>query len=308
MKLSIDSQWHGWRIEKILDTLYPGRTRRQWKSFLSAGGVRLGSRTLSFGDRMSQGSVVELTLSIPPRDDEWFPKPCPDTVELLQRAERWAVMRKPHGLPTMPILPEDCPTAAGGVLALFPDIQADPPREAGILNRLDNGTCGLLLVGLDKEAAHRLRQSFANHQVEKEYIAVVRGSLTERFWAEGHIMTTGRDRVSYESGPHGRGKRAVSLVIPLRHTQEWSVVRVVTRFGRRHQVRVQLAHEGHPIMGDLLYGGEPLDNGDDHFLLWARTIRFDTPEPVRQKRSRMEVTDPLIPESFVPFVSAEYLT
>ncbi len=191
--------------------------------------------------------------------------------------ERVLVLEKPPGLPTLPLFPDDSPTAAGALFARFPAITAMPPREAGIVNRLDNDTCGLLLAGLDPEAQQALRQRFSAHQIEKVYWAMVPGSFPdEPKWVHGRILTRGTSRVHYEPGEGDEGQVAISLVEPIWRSEDCSLVSVTTRTGRRHQVRVQLASLGFPVLHDLLYGRSDAVPITGHFL-WARSIHFHDP-------------------------------
>mgnify|MGYP002346148070 FL=1 len=268
----------GWRVEKICAQLYPGRTRPQWQNLIEAGGVLVNGRRARRGDRPEAGATLRL-LSLPPEADAWTPAfTDPGALRVVLQTASVVLADKPPGLPTLPLTPEDAPTAAGALFAAFPGIVGDPPREAGIVNRLDNDTAGLLVAGLTPPVQERLRQRFASHRIEKTYRALVHGRFPEGpRWLSGRVFTLGTSRVRYEPGEGDGGQMAISLATRVWEGGGYSLVDVVTRFGRRHQVRVQLAAEGHPIVHDGLYGPGAALGIPGHFL-WARQVTFADPE------------------------------
>ena len=268
----------GWRVEKICAALHPGRTRSQWQILIDNGMVRVDGKKARRGDRPAAGALMELA-ELPLEAHVWTPAYTdPGMIRVILRTPQLIVLDKPPQLPTLPLTPDDTPTAAGALFAAEPGIVGAPPREAGIVNRLDNDTSGLLLAGLDPATSERLRQRFASHRIEKTYRALVHGSFHENpVWLTGRIFTLGTQRVRYEPGEGADGQMAISLATRLWEGAGYSLVEVVTRFGRRHQVRVQLAHAGHPIVNDGLYSQEPPLPLAGHFL-WARQIAFADPE------------------------------
>ncbi|MBU1535947.1 RluA family pseudouridine synthase [Myxococcota bacterium] len=280
MQFTVDAALHGQRIEKILQSQRSGITRSQWKYFVQTKNVLVDGRPALWGERIRTGCFVEL-LEEPVERDLWTPPPCEQPqLEVSFDHGGFLVLDKPAGLPTMPRTPVDVPTAAGFIAATWPDIieRASPKREAGIVNRLDNNTSGLILVARDPELYDKYRKYFMNHHVEKEYWALCKGRLTGRSWIEGRVISDvgPADRVGWENGDGERGKRAVSLVEPIAAVNNLTLVRVITRFGRRHQVRVQLASLGCPLVGDHVYGSrddDPVTDFPGHFL-WARRISF----------------------------------
>lgn len=287
-------------MEKICAHLHPGRTRPQWQNLIEAGAVLVDGRRARRGDRPGAGATLRL-LALPPEADAWTPAPAdPAAIRIVLRTASVVLADKPPRLPTLPLTPEDAPTAAGALLAAIPGIVGAPPREAGIVNRLDNDTAGLLVAGLTPEVRERLRQRFASHRIEKTYRALVHGRFPEGpRWLSGRVFTLGTSRVRYEPGEGDGGQMAISLVTRLWEGGGYSLVDVVTRFGRRHQVRVQLAAEGHPIVNDGLYGPEAVLPIPGHFL-WARQVAFADPEGdlPRQVDSRH------LPGSWLDFATA----
>ncbi len=289
----------GWRVEKICAHLFPGRTRPQWQNLIDEGQVLLDGRRARRGDRPAAGATLRL-LALPPEADAWTPAPTdPSLIRLVLTTSTVVLADKPPGLPTLPLTPADAPTAAGALFAAVPGIVGAPPREAGIVNRLDNDTAGLLVAGLTPPLQERLRQRFASHRIEKTYLALVHGRFPERQqWLTGRVFTQGTSRVRYEPGEGAGGQMAISLASRLWEGGGFSLVQVVTRFGRRHQVRVQLAQLGHPVANDSLYGPGAALPFSGHFL-WASRVAFADPESDLPR----VVASRTLPESWLAFAA-----
>jgi len=130
-----------------------------------------------------------------------------------------------------------------------------------LINRLDRETSGLVLVAKTGEAARRLRKNWESRAVQKEYLAIAHGHLRE---AQGIIdAPLGKDKGSRVAikdcvREDGASSRTVFFVERcfMRAGGSFTLVRVVPHTGRKHQIRIHLAHIGHPIVGDKLYGGD----------------------------------------------------
>lgn len=160
-------------------------------------------------------------------------------------------------------------------------------------HRLDRQTSGVLLVALCSGAARAINRAFAAQQVQKRYLALVRG----------HLKTSGSVEQPLPGDGDGPRVPARSLYWPLasQHTQprETTWVCVEPKTGRTHQVRRHLKHLSHPIIGDANYGKGPLNRAFraayalERMALHATSLQFCHPETKRQVVIRAELPDDL---------------
>ena len=151
-----------------------------------------------------------------------------------------------------------------------------------LAHRLDRDTSGLLIVAKKRSALVELHRLLREAAVEKVYVAVVKGAVKKpleiREPLHKYVSATGERRVSVGAG----GREAVTRVKPLKASDHYSVLEVRLLTGRTHQIRVHLAHAGHPVLGDDKYGDFPLNRavaklGVRRLLLHARRLGFAHP-------------------------------
>lgn len=203
--------------------------------------------------------------------------------------DEWLIaLDKPGGMPSTSLKPGEPNTAAAWLLTRLPELANLPNgvKEAGLINRLDNDTSGLLLAAKQPETLAHLREQFAQGTVGKEYAALVLGAPPEEGSIEIPIAHHPRKKqrmVACESPARAlewKGRLASTrFVVAARYTWQqgdgnvylYALLRVTITTGVRHQIRVHLAHMGFPIAGDVLYRNvrkralDPL-NPKRHFL------------------------------------------
>jgi 23S rRNA pseudouridine1911/1915/1917 synthase len=134
--------------------------------------------------------------------------------------------------------------------------------QVGIINRLDRETSGLTLAAKHRAAARRFSQAMMRREIEKEYVALVHGHPAQEAWrVDGPLLRQGtvrESRVWVKQCVDERGAPAATAFRVERRLEKdgapFAVVRAFPETGRMHQIRVHLAHCGHGIVGDKLYG------------------------------------------------------
>jgi len=293
------------RLDRALaDALGAGRATV--KRAFAAGEVRVEGRRARAADLAVPGATVEIDLAEP----AGAPPPEPEApLSVLRLSPRWLVVDKPPGAATHPLRPGETGTLAGAVVARHPECAAasDDPREGGAVHRLDRETSGCVLFARDPEAWRLLRGQFAARTVEKVYRAVVVGRLDAGGVCSVPLAQQGgravpvpdaeaeeRLRARGASGP----RDAKTHYEPLQRLASHTLLEVRIVTGAMHQIRAHLAWLGHPVAGDLAYGGEAARVlGLLRHALHAFRLGFDPPED--GPRARVESPWPADLEALV---------
>lgn len=253
------------RLDHYLVRLGWARSRRAARELLAAGRVRVNGRALDKGELIGAADRVEVA------EASALPALAPDPevkLEVLFRDPALLVIDKPAPLACHPLRAGERGTVMNGVAAAFPEAAAagDNPREGGLVHRLDNGTSGALLVALNPRAFAELRAAIRAGRIRRTYHALAAGDLKETLQIDAPLRHDPRNprRMLAVAGRVDGGaatlkaRAAQTTVEPMRRVGRFTLVAVTPRTGMRHQIRVHLAHSGHPIAGDELYGGAPL--------------------------------------------------
>ncbi|MGH7913668.1 MAG: RluA family pseudouridine synthase [Candidatus Binataceae bacterium] len=273
------------RLDHYLVRLGWARSRRAAREMVAGGMVRVNGRVLRKGELIGDRDTVEITeTSVLPalgRDPEV-------KIKVLFRDAAVLVVNKPAPIACHPLRPGEHGTVMNGVIAAFPEaaIAGDNPREGGLVHRLDNGTSGALLVALQLDAFIALREAIRAGRIRRDYQALVAGDFKQSLQVHKPLAHDPRNpRRMIAVAPTAMGARAaITAVEPIERMGKFTLVAVRPRTGMRHQIRVHLAETGHPIAGDALYGGPPLDPlADGRFWLHLTEIEFRSPVsgPVR---------------------------
>lgn len=223
---------------------------------LSRGQLERAGSVLRAGDALDAGDEVLLRLAVP----DTMPETTGLRVPVLHEDRILLAVDKPAGL-----LVHGDGSGAETLTARVASHLAREGRRAvpQAMQRLDAPTTGVVLFCLAEEFQPVLDAQVAGHDMHKRYLAVVAGRLagSERGWMrlEGPIA---RDRHDARRMRVGRtGKPALTMVRTVARQGGRSLLLVELQTGRRHQIRVHLAHAGHPIVGDELYGGARHEDG-----------------------------------------------
>lgn len=144
----------------------------------------------------------------------------------------------------------------------------------GLVHRLDRPTGGVMVFARTSKAASRLSRQIKEHQVKKEYAAVVSAELPPSADLEDYIKKDGRTNISAVAAPGEEGAKLALLHYDVvQRAGLYSLLHISLQTGRSHQIRVQLANIGAPLAGDVKYGGQKCEK----LCLWAYKLAFTHP-------------------------------
>ena len=257
VSLEVGSKDEGRRVDAFLARRDLGLTRSQAEKLAKSGRVRIGGRGAAAGRRLVAGDVVEVLL--PPRQAE-TPGPESIALDILFEDEHVIVVNKPRGMVVHPAGGRQTGTLVNALLAHTDRLAAGGgEHRPGLVHRLDRDTSGLLVVAKSDDAYASLSGQVRRREMERRYIALVWGAVAEdRLFIDVPIGRHRRTptRMAAVAGPSdGRKVRAAHTdIIVLERYGAMTLVEARLGTGRTHQIRVHLAHQGHPVVGDPTYG------------------------------------------------------
>ena len=244
---------HGLRLDKALAELLPDLSRERLKSLIVEGEVTAGGRTLNPSMKVAAGQLFAVNIPAP-AEAEAIAQDIP--LNIVHEDADLIVVHKPAGLVVHP--------AAGNldgtlVNALLHHCRGELSgiggvARPGIVHRIDKDTSGLLVVAKSDRAHEGLAQQFKAHSIDRLYAAIVYGlprptAGTVDTW----IGRSDADRKKMAVHREGRGKHAVTHYRTIERLAGAALVECKLETGRTHQVRVHMAHLGHPLIGDPVY-------------------------------------------------------
>jgi 23S rRNA pseudouridine1911/1915/1917 synthase len=262
-----------------------GAPRADVQRAIARGLVHVDGRPRPKSHRLSGGERIEARLTGP---GELVPEPGP--LPILFQDDHLLVVSKPGGVVTHPTASRRTGTLVNRLLARGVDLStAGGEDRPGIVHRLDAGTSGLMVVAKDDATHAALSQMFRRHEIDRVYLALVRGVVEQdRFLIEAALeRRKARIRVGLVTG------REASTQVDVRERLgARTLVEARPRTGRTHQIRVHLSAVGHPVLGDRAYGG----GGDDAARLgltrpFLHSWRIAFTHPITGER--IEAEDPL---------------
>ena len=294
-EVDISSELHGERMDRALALLLPEFSRSFAQQLLTEHSVtRLlpqVSVVTKAATKVRLGERYSVSLRPTPQSQAFQPEAMP--LNVMHEDADLRVIYKPAGLVVHPAPGNWRGTLLNGLLALDP--QAVMLPRAGIVHRLDKDTSGLMVVARTRRAMDALVAMIAAREVHREYLAVGyrawNGPVQREVEAAIGRDSRNRLRMAVVDLTRQSGKEAQTTFQKLVSQENACLVQCTLHTGRTHQIRVHMAHIGHPLLGDALYAG-PMQLGIERQALHAFRLSFA--HPVTGKALQFEA--PLPPD------------
>jgi 23S rRNA pseudouridine1911/1915/1917 synthase len=252
----------GKRLDMFIQHHEAYSSRNRIQALIKNGGAPVNGKTEKPGYRVKAGDAV--TLDLPERPvREVLPENIP--LDIIFEDDHLVALNKPPGLVVHPAPGNYTGTLVNALLHHYgslpspgkgkEDREGSERDRAGIVHRLDKDTSGVMVAARTQEALKALSAQFRNRVVQKRYVALVLGVIKKGSGTiEAGLGRHVKERKKISVHTH-KAREAVTLYKVKERFRNATLVEVEIKTGRTHQIRVHMAHIGHPVLGDRTYGG-----------------------------------------------------
>ena len=280
-RITLHTQESAERIDALLARSVEGLTRSAAQRLLEQGAVTKNGVPVKKNYKTAPGDTFEILL---PEPEETALAAQEIALDVVYEDDDLIVVNKPRGMVVHPAPGHPDGTLVNALLAHCGESLSGVggERRPGIVHRIDKDTSGLLIAAKNDFAHLALSAQLSDHTLSRTYEAVVYGNLRE---------DAGTVSAPIGRHPTDRKRMAVTQKNSREAVTHWEVIARYTGFahircrletGRTHQIRVHMAHIGHPILGDMVYGRKKPEKGLEGQCLHARELRFVHPRTGEQ--------------------------
>jgi len=286
LKLTVDEADE--RLDKYIARKRPELSRSHIQKLIIEGNIKVSGRVVKTSYKTVIGD--ELDITVPPETAGSL-KPEDIPLDIIYENEDLILVNKQPGMTTHPAPGHPDHTLINAILCYFPNLpQVEDRLRPGIVHRLDKDTSGLLLIAKNRKSLADLSQQFKERLVKKVYLVLVKGHLKPDSGAiEAPI---GRDPANRKKmAVVSSGREAQTEYKVIKYLNGYTLLEVILKTGRTHQIRVHLAAIGFPVVGDSTYGVKsPHLNRQ---FVHAHKLKFKLPSSGEYRQFTAELPDDL---------------
>lgn len=295
---TVDIKSDGERLDIFLAAHLSGKTRSAIAKLLKNGAGKVNGKTASVHHFLKAGDSVIFDDSIKlirtvRQTSEALSRTSVFKIDILEETDDWLVLDKPSGLLVHPDSTHLSNTLVDFLVDHYPPLQkiGEDPERPGIMHRLDKEVSGLMVIAKTQAAYDDLKRQFAEHSVDKIYLALVHGEMEKDFGEIKFRIARSKTKARMAARPEheAEGKAA------------WTHYETITRFpgatllklkifsGRTHQIRAHLLALGHPVVGDTLYSLRQTDRKLKPARLLLQAIELSFTDPASGERKTFSI-------------------
>ncbi len=269
MKLQPKAEDVGKRLDVYVSEKVPQVSRSFLQNLIDQGKITVNGDQQKTGYKLKASDTVDLDYDFTVLKQEQI------TLPILYEDKDCIVVYKPLGVLSHSkgvFNPEG--TVASFIL---PKLKGLEGERAGIVHRLDRATSGVMIAAKDAMASSWLQKQFSLRKVKKTYYAIIEGTLDPiKAIIDVPIERNPRDPKTFKPGAQGKPAKTEYEVIKV--GPKYSLVKLMPTTGRTHQLRVHLKYLGHPIVGDVIYEGQPANR------LYLHAEKLEITLPNRERK------------------------
>ena len=250
-EILIDSESCGERVDNAISLKLNNYSRSLIKKMILINNVEINGQKTKPDKRVKKGDVVSVVIESELKYDKIEPQEL--DLDFVEINKEFLVLNKRAGLVMHPAPGNMDYTVVNGLISKFPELKYLP--RAGLVHRIDKNTTGLVLVARNQISYHKLVKKLSLKKIRREYLAVVNGIMI----SGGKIdKPLGRHKIHRKKmAIREDGKQAITHYRIKNKFRNHTYIDISLETGRTHQIRVHMASERHPIVGDRIYGWKP---------------------------------------------------
>ena len=291
------------RIDRYLASRLPDYSRTFLQKLVKEGAVLVNGHTVKSSYDIQKGDFISVRVPVI-EESKIVPEDIP--IDIVYEDDYLMLINKPYDMVVHPAGRHHCGTVVNALAFHCQNLsQVNGPLKAGIVHRLDRDTSGIMLT-IKSDAVHsQIAMQFEKRSVKKEYLAVVEGEVM--FDSDEISLPIARHIIDSQKMAvrHDIGKEAVSIYEVVERFRGYTLVKIMPKTGRTHQIRVHMRAIGHPVVADFMYSSQEScylsdllqkerEEGElpiiDRQALHAHRIEFF--HPIHNKKMEFEVDMP----------------
>ena len=262
-RIKVDPGQQALRIDKFLFDRLPNASRSKIQGAVKLGFVLVNEQQIKSNYKVRPDDEIVVSLPEPPRDNVVVPEDIP--LDIVFEDDHLLIVNKPAGMVVHPAFQNWSGTLVNALAYHFTQLpeMANNEGRPGLVHRIDKGTSGLLVIAKTENAMTGLAKQFFDHSIERTYWALIWGEPKE---SKGTInVPVGRslkDRKVTVAFPDGDfGRHAITHFEVMKELRYITLIKCNLETGRTHQIRAHMKYIGHPLFGDVTYGGNRVLKG-----------------------------------------------